>query len=203
MIKSGSRTDVGTNIKEMVASGRPRDQAIAASLRNARQYGAKFASGGAPMGERMAAHQLFHEGFLHSSVPGRTDKLPIAVHGGAYILPADHISAIGQGNSLAGAGIVSKMFKSGVYGSTPSPQHSIRSNQPRLNLTAKGKFARGGSGKTLPIVVAGGEVVLSPEQIVRRFGSLEAGHKALDKWVIQTRKKNIKTLRSLRPPKKD
>lgn len=206
LIKSGSREAVGTNISELVHSGRPQKQAVAIALNNARQYGAKFASGGTPMGERMAAHQLFSEGFLHSSVPGRTDKLPIAVHGGAYVLPADHISTLGQGNSLAGADIVKKMFKSGPYGSTPSPQHGIRPNIPRLNLsprTSKSKFASGGSGKTLPIIVAGGEVVLSPEQIVRRFGSLEAGHKALDKWVIQTRKKNIKTLRGLRPPKKD
>src|SRR5882724_11881760 len=96
LIKSGSREAVGKNISEMVAAGHPRDQAIAASLRNAREYGAHMASGGQPpLGEHMAARQIFREGFLHSSVPGRTDRLPISVAGGAYVLPADHVAALG------------------------------------------------------------------------------------------------------------
>ena len=208
LIKSGSREAVSRNISEMANAGHPRDQAIAASLRNAREYGAHMASGGQPpLGEHMAARQIFREGFLHSSVPGRTDKLPITVAGGAYVLPSDHIAALGQGNSNAGANIVSKMFKSGPYGSSQTPLHAARSPIPHLNLTPKvPKIARGGEvghGKPTPIIAAGGEVVLSPEQIIKRFGSLEKGHKALDKWVIETRKKHVKTLRSLKPPRKD
>ena len=209
LIKSGSRAAVSQNISEMVHAGHPQNQAIAAALSNARKYGAKMASGGftPPMGERFAARQQFREGFLHSSVPGRTDRLPISVAGGAYVLPADHVAALGQGNSLSGANIVSKMFKSGPYGSAPTALKGTGVHVPHLNLSAKApKLARGGDeshGKPTPIVAAGGEIVLSPEQIIKRFGSLEKGHAALDKWVIETRKKHIKTLRGLRPPKKD
>lgn len=209
LIKSGSREAIGTNIREMQAAGHSHDQSVAAALRNAREYGAHMASGGftPPIGEHMAARQNFREGFLHSSVPGRTDKLPITVAGGAYVLPSDHIAALGQGNSNAGADIVSKMFKSGPYGSSQPALHAARSPIPHLNLTPKApKIARGGQaghGKPTPIIAAGGEVVLSPEQIIKRFGSLEKGHKALDKWVIETRKKHVKTLRSLKPPRKD
>lgn len=138
-------------------------------------------------------------GFLNSSVPGRTDQLPITVGGGAYVLPADHVAALGQGNSLAGADIVSKMFKSGPYGT------ALANAKPRGLKTKKAKmFADGGGiGKPTPIVAAGGEIVLSPEQIIGRFGDLDKGHKALDSWVVSTRQQHIKTLGNLKPPKKD
>ena len=139
-----------------------------------------------------------------AALPGLTT---ITVGGGSYVLPADHVAALGQGNSNAGASIVSKMFKSGPYGSAPTPLHGTGVKMPHLNLTPKApKIARGGQaghGKPTPIIAAGGEIVLSPEQIIKRFGSLEKGHKALDHWVNKTRKKHIKTLRGLRPPKKD
>lgn len=154
--------------------------------------------GSPPMGGNLATRQIFREGFLHSSVPGRTDKLPISVHGGAYVLPADHVSALGQGNSLAGANIVNKMFKMGPYGSSQTSLHSAKSNAPHL------KMARGGShGQPTPIIAAGGEIVIPPDKIIARFGSLDHGHKSLDKWVITTRKGHIQTLRKLKPPKKD
>lgn len=40
--KSGSKAAIGRNIKEMVASGRPKRQAIAAALDTARRAGAKI-----------------------------------------------------------------------------------------------------------------------------------------------------------------
>src|SRR5882757_6598487 len=133
-----------------------REQALAIAFNTARRAGAKMASGGftPPMGERFAARQQFREGFLHSSVPGRADKLPITVGGGSYVLPADHVAALGQGNSNAGANIVSRMFKSGPYGSPQSALHAARSSIPHLNLTPKApKIARGGQagyGKPTP-----------------------------------------------------
>jgi Family of unknown function (DUF6496) len=42
LIKGKSRKVIGENIKEMEASGHPRKQAIAASLNEARQSGAKI-----------------------------------------------------------------------------------------------------------------------------------------------------------------
>lgn len=210
LIKSGSRKAVSANISEMVHSGHPQKQAIAAALSNARKYGAKFAAGGSPMGEKMAAKQLFHEGFLHSSVPGRTDKLPISVQGGAYVLPADHVAALGQGNSLAGANIVNKMFKMGPAGTAPSSVRAARASVPHLGLKppavsggVKTKKFRHGGPATVQVVAAGGEIVIPPEKIVERFGDLNKGHKALDKWVVETRKKHVKTLRGLKPPRQD
>lgn len=204
LIKSASRDAVGANIREMQAAGRPHDQAVAAALSNARKYGAKFASGGAPFGQSQTARQLFRDGFLHGAGPGRYDHLPITVKGGAYVVPADHLAAIGQGNSQAGAAILRKMFGSGPYG-TPKPNiPSARMTPPRLNLRApKPRMADGGEAEGVDIIAANGEYVISPEQIIERFGDLEKGHRALDDWIVKTRKKHIKTLKRLKPPRKD
>jgi hypothetical protein len=206
LIKSGSKAAISENISEMVHAGHPQNQAVAAALRNARQYGGKAAGGGVqmPFGERMAARNLNHEGFLHSAVPGRTDKLPISVSGGSYVLPADHVAAIGQGNSLAGANIVNKMFKMGPYGSMASSHGKIGAKVPKLSM--KAKMAKGGSahaGKPTDIIAAGGEIVIPDHKIIEKFGDLHHGHKALDHWVVSTRKKHIKTLKKLKPPRED
>lgn len=211
LIKSGSRAAIGDNIREMQAAGHPHNQAVAAALSNARKYGAKMQAGGggfqAPFGERMVARQQMHQGFLHSAVPGRTDKLPIRVGGGAYVLPADHLSAIGQGNSLAGANIVGKMFGMGPFGTPRQSMPMGRAPQGHLNLSAKpGKLAAGGGadiGKPTPIIAAGGEMVIPPERIIAKFGDINKGHKMLDQWVMNTRKKHISTLKNLKPPKKN
>jgi hypothetical protein len=210
LIESGSRAAVSQNIAEMRRAGHSQAQSVAAALSNARKYGAKMQSGGggfqAPIGERIAARNLMRQGFLHSAVPGRTDKLPITVGGGAYVLPADHLAAIGQGNSLAGAHIVNKMFGMGPFGTQASSVHAARAPQPRLNLSAKpGHMAAGGAhtGKPTPIVAAGGEMVIPPDRIIAKFGDLDKWHKMLDQWVVNTRKKHINTLRNLKPPKKD
>ena len=222
------KTNVSTLMHDVGKSPhvKSREQALAIAYSTARRAGAHMASGGftPPMGERFAARQQFHEGFLHSSVPGRTDKLPISVSGGSYVLPADHVAALGQGNSNAGAAIVSRMFKSGPAGTSAPSLHAAHASVPHLNLTPKAaKFARGGHdgfwfdkkdklGRTksklghhepTDIIAAGGEIVLTPQQIIHRFGSLKKGHQALDEWVVQTRKKHVKTLRHLKPPRKD
>lgn len=196
LIKSGSRKAISENISEMVHAGHPQDQAVAAAMRNARQYGKAGGGGMAQAGEHMASKAMFH-GFLHSSVPGRTDKLPISVQGGAYVLPADHVAALGQGNSNAGAAIVGKMFKTGPYGTSTSVK-GIGAHAPKLRHMKKGGDAPQGP---TDIIAAGGEIVIPPDKIIARFGDLKGGHKALDKWVLATRAKHIKTLKTLKPPK--
>jgi|GEM_PF-489495 hypothetical protein len=176
---------------------------------------AAFAGGGAttPFVERAGAYRLAHEGFIHSPVPGRTDALPITVKGGSYILPADHVAAIGQGNSLAGADIVNHMFGLGPAGGSPLGKgigaglHPIRPTIPHLWHMAVRKD--GGASPT-KIIAAGGEVAIPPANVVagvrKMTGNphvtLDQAHKILDAWVINTRKKHIKTLKGLKPPKR-
>ena len=51
-----------------------------------------------------------HTGPIHSAVAGRTDHLPTHVPSGSYVVPADIVSGLGEGNSLAGFRHIKRMF---------------------------------------------------------------------------------------------
>jgi hypothetical protein len=184
--KGSSQATISANIGEMIASGHPKNQAVAAALNTARKTKAE---GGAPLGP-VAKGQPYakpangvHLGPIHSPVAGRTDHLPMHVPSGAYVIPADIVSSLGEGNTMAGYRAVKTMFKGAPYGAYA---------------------AGGGVGEPVPIVAAGGEYVLSPDEVVwAGGGDLDAGHRALDNWIKDTRKDLIKTLQKLPGPKTD
>lgn len=182
--KDALRANIRTLMHEVGESPHVQSQKQAVAIAYAVGRRAKKARGGGV------------SGFLNSPVPGRTDQLPITVGGGAYVLPADHLAAVGQGNSLAGADYVNKMFKMGPYGM------AIGNVRPSRRM--RKKFAAGGGiGKPTPIIAAGGEMIIPPEKIMEHYGDLDKGHKELDRWVVSTRQQHIRTLGSLKPPKKD
>lgn len=99
-LKPGSSQDtISKNISEMVHSGHPQDQAVAAAMRTAREAHMKRGGG-----------VKTHKGPIHSSVAGRTDHLPMHVESGSYVIPADIISAMGEGNSMAGFKVAKSIF---------------------------------------------------------------------------------------------
>lgn len=160
-------------------------QAIAVAMSNARRYAAGGASRvpGPSFFQRDANRALArNSGLIKSVVPGRTDKHPMRVASGSYVIPADIVSHLGQNNTLAGAKFLKRKFGQG----------------------GTIQFANGGEVPTeVPIVVAGGEFILSPEQVAAvGKGDMKAGHDKLDKMVLDTRKHHIKTLRNLKPPKR-
>ena len=121
-------------------------------------------------------------GMIDSDIPGRTDEIPMNVASGAYVLPADIPSALGQGNTMAGKSILDNMF-----GTDDSPQ-----------------MAAGGpvDDDHVPIIAAGGEYLIHPNKVKEiGQGDMAKGHKVLDKFVLHTRAEHIKTLKKLKPPK--
>lgn len=145
-----------------------------------------------------------HVGPIHSAVAGRTDHLNMHVPSGSYVLPADIVSSFGEGNTLAGFKHVKRMFSGTPYGSSGMPYGA---NSGPYGADMPGK-ARGGStaisGPPVPIVAAGGEYVLTPQEVMDAGGGdLDAGHKALDEFVNRSRRQLVKTLRKLPPPKKN
>lgn len=146
-------------------------------------------------------------GPLVSNVPGRTDKHFTHVPSGSYVIPADIVSAHGQGNTLAGMNALHNLFRMDTAGK------SAVKNFPSRPVGAS-KFKNGGAdkhvGKPVPVKLAGGEIVVPPENahetMERLHGkkvTLDEAHKLFDKWVVAERKKLIKTLSKLPGPSRD
>jgi hypothetical protein len=55
-------------------------------------------------------------GQIESTIPGRTDQIPASVAADSYVIPADVVSGLGEGNTMAGAKLIDMMFHSGPYG---------------------------------------------------------------------------------------
>jgi hypothetical protein len=122
-----------------------------------------------------AALETAHTGAINHDGPGRTDTVDISVPGESFVIPADIVSSLGEGNTAHGYKVLEKMFP------------------PR-------RVGRAGGGK-VPIVAAGGEFVVGPEHVQRLGGGdLAKGHKALRDFVGIVRKKAIKTLKKLPGP---
>lgn len=140
-----------------------------------------------------------HVGPIHSAVAGRTDHLPMNVPSGSYVIPADIISAMGEGNTMAGFRHMRLIFGGTPYSGDKEPYGA---EGGPYNEPLPGKA--GGGAATVPIIAAGGEYVLSPEQVMNvGKGDLDTGHRVLDEFVKRMRAITIKTLKKLPGPKKD
>lgn len=209
----------------MIHAGHPQDQAIAAALNTARKYRDdggmtitnKIEGVGADLSNRPADLSYTkadpvgprpHSGPIHSPVAGRTDHLPMHVKSGSYVLPADIISAMGEGNTMAGFKAARKMFQTLMaYGQKEKPYGSEAPLYGAEGGPYGAKFAKGGDVMDeglVPIVAAGGEYVATPDEVTAvGKGDIDRGHEILDEFVKHLRKKTIKTLQKLPGPKKD
>ncbi len=149
---------------------------------------------------RRAATEMYHDhGLFHSAIPGRTDRINASVPGGSYVIPADVVSGLGEGNTLAGARALDMAMHTGPFGTSLPRGHGGGRGIPRAPAALH--FDEGGR---VPIVAAGGEYLVHPD-VVRRIGGgdLKAGHDKLDRMVKQIRARTAAKLRSLPGPKKD
>jgi len=193
--KGSSQKTVSSNISELMGSGRPQKQAVAIALNTARENHARGGSSffGNP-GE--GSTEKIHVGPIHSPVAGRTDHLPMHVPSGSYVVPADIISAMGEGNTMAGFKVANTIF------SKIPDMSGLPGIDAELGLPHK---AAGGSLEPpVPIVAAGGEYVIAPDDVVNvGGGDLDHGHQILDSFVRKMRAKTVETLKKLPGPKKD
>jgi len=193
--KGHSQKTISTNISEMVHAGHPQNQAVAAALNMAKRH--PRAMGGLMPKIKVPTVKAMkpHIGPIHSSVSGRTDHLPMHVKSGSYVIPADIISAMGEGNTMSGFKSAHRIFSGTPYSGEATPYGA--------QMPSK---AEGGevSHELVPIVAAGGEYVISPEDVVViGKGNLDAGHRILDSFVKKMRNNTIKTLQKLPGPKRD
>jgi len=186
------KKNIGHNIHEMEEHGHPRDQSIAAALNVARKHNAH---GGLnmlhvphlhpkkirPPRSMHTVHQ--HTGAIHSSVAGRTDHLPIHVPSGAYVIPADIVSGMGEGNTIAGFKHMRRIFGDMPRGAGPEAYGHAggpygKAGSPYDHAGGPYGMATGGEVKHR----AAGVLFVSPEDkilLMRRAGKDHAGEWAL------------------------
>lgn len=210
-----SRAVISKNIDELTHHGsreRPHDQIVAIALHNADKYQHRAVGGGLSMpspsfSDRGAARELqmgdtFHPGGLFTGgAGGRTDQLPRAVAADSFVIPADVISGIGQGDTMAGSKIMDGILSSGPFGT----------RLPRGRRADGGNASDGGISHVL---VAGGEYLVNRDKVAelgrrvrlggksRARSDLAAGHEALRTMVDKVRKHQKKFLASAPKPKK-
>lgn len=176
--------------------------------------GMGMTSGSDQFAERMAARQMsygdqYHPGgFIASDAAGRTDRLPFNVAADSFVMPADVVSGLGQGNSLAGAKIMDAILRSGPYGTTPLSLHH-GSGPPRGP-----RVASGGHPGTSSVILAGGEYAIPPEHLTaigarmraakksNARTDLAAGHEWARNFVKEVRRNAKKFLASAPEPKR-
>lgn len=180
----------------------------------------RFASGGVPTSAEMAPWYTRSEaraadhpsGLIHTSGPGRTDNVPLSVAAGSHVIPADVVAGLGEGNTLAGAHALGTAMRGGPGGiKLPSgPHRNTIPKPPAMSHLASGgephweghsiKVARGGAAKGVKCIVAGGEWIMSPHEVEATKHQGKHGHEAVDAWIVERRKLDVKKLRKLRPP---
>jgi hypothetical protein len=204
LAKGNSRDVVSHNISELIQSGRSRDQAVAIALHAAGQvsksepHRTKRAGGGSAPGAQMASEPLpwyarreagggndpSAYGLISSTIPGRTDRHNTDLPAGSYVLPADVVSGMGEGNSMAGALIIDKALHTnpyGIHGERYSNNRNTIPKAPSAYQTEEGSYrmshlrgaealAKGGRARKfdhpkVPVVLAGGEFVVPPHTI--------------------------------------
>lgn len=139
----------------------------------------KFADGGRVKRVAATARRRLAVGAISGKTDGRADKLPVSLPAGAYVIPADIVSALGEGNTAAGFKKLDARFPAG-----------------------KRRVARRDGG-AVEAIVSDGEFVIPPEEIRKLGGgNLDRGHAALDLFVKATRQAHIARLQRIPDPNK-
>lgn len=247
------KANIGANIKELTEHGsRPRshEQIVAIAMANARRHPradggttpdianavriAHRAVGGytppaPPYNERSAMHEMADAkpyGFTAGVGLGRHDKNDVSVGSGSYVLPADVIAGLGDGNSLAGANVWNQILGSmAPYGATPpklagrhAPPAPPHDSYLAQGMMPEGQMHFAAGGETpevpeVPIRSADGELILSRDDVLRvgqhyapdreqgdERAMMRRGHRVLDGFVKHIRGDTIRHLKSLKGP---
>ena len=211
LTKGKSQKTIKKNIVEMVSSGHPQKQAVAAALETARR--SNKGRGDPTVNPPSIAHVPWRvkqptnvTGPLIGATPGRADKLPMQVPNGSHVLPADTVAALGDGNTLAGHHVLTTMFPHSSGAGTFSASGSTKIGHPMGHRGIKfGSFADGGrpEHEQVDVNVSHGEFIIHPKDVLRiGKGDIKKGHDILDKFILHVRKHYRHKLSKLPGPSK-
>jgi hypothetical protein len=143
-------------------------------------------------------------GYPGDLIKGYGDK-PVAAkrRDGEYLVYDGHhraVSAINKGHTHMPMHVIDAHdYAPSLAGRAPNNKQSISDD----DLLKELGYASGGAVDHVPVAVAGGEHVISPQEVAwAGMGDMDAGHKALDDFVLRQRKLLIKTLKKLPGPKR-
>ncbi len=210
-LRSGSdQATISYNIHEMIASGHPHAQAVAAALHSAhphRDDGGMVPSAPGPTPG------------LQPSIQNQTPQSQSLVQRFSAMSPeqlrelAPRLS--GQVAQIAQRILAQKQMSGGSQPQQPSqpqsamPQFGVPATAPPVQASFPGGavgYASGGAAthdedECVPILAAGGEFVISPDHVkILGQGDVRAGHKLLDSWVVGARKQIVRKMSGLRGP---
>lgn len=152
-------------------------------------------------------------GFLGGTTGGTADAIKTTAPGGSYVIPAEVIAGLGDGNSLAGARVMDAILGSGPHG-TPMPRSSGVSRSVRPPPPFREEAAKGGAISIFPkresggatgtkVALSDGEYVVHPKHVKRiGGGDIKRGHRILDAWVMAQHKKHLDKLKKYEGPVK-
>ena len=156
--------------------------------------------------EAASADQSSSGGFLAGTTGGRADTVKTTAPGGAYVLPADVVAGLGDGNSLAGARVWDEILRSGPRG-IPLERGARGMGPPRAPSVGRGEgWLKGGGvhgqpARPTPVALSHGEIVVAPEHVAMiGGGDIHKGHDKLDQFVLAVRRRYTKHLTQLKPP---
>lgn len=201
-LKSGNTQKIiSQNIAELIKSGRPQKQAVAISLDKARKRKASGGGIAAAAQPIQPNEEIKKEGLFAGDASGRSDTISATVPSGAYMIPADVVSALGDGNTESGAKVLDGLI----------PMQSDNDGDESTGITAalaKGGIVRpapqkgGLAGNPTPIKASNGEYLVSPERVAALGGGdINHGHDILDEFVQEVRQKNADKLKKLPKPR--
>lgn len=160
----------------------------------------------------------FHGGLIGGSGAGRTDRLPLAVGAESHVIPADVVSALGQGATAHGGRILQGVLGGGVGPfDTKLPTEIHGHGVPHAPSVPRGAIEEkaGGEVKPVSILAASAEYVVPPHEVAalgqraiesklakKGEGSMEAGHRLLDEMIARVRDYQINWLKTAPKPKK-
>jgi GH24 family phage-related lysozyme (muramidase) len=134
----------------------------------------RLADGGKVSSQKNTKSKATVTGYINSKTSGVSDKLAYNASKDSYVLPADVVSGLGDGNSNAGADVLDAKFKS--------------------RATAASKT-------TVPVKLSGGEYVVPPSAVKRAGGGdIDKGLDHFDSLVHRVRARTIHTINKKKAP---
>lgn len=122
-------------------------------------------------------------GAVRSDSPGRADNVETMASAGTYVIPADVVSALGEGNTPAGVQWLDQAVAKLLQGDSSAL-----------------KFRDGGS---VPVRVSGGEYAVPPQAVAALGkGSYKAGVRKIEHLIAEIRDRTAKKLRRLPKPRR-